>query len=87
METFTAKIKLDLTQYKALIEESKNLNMTLEDFLANLIKQYLMDLTLYKKHTQKNFMSIVALGDSGTTDISDNHDKYLGEVISDEHLR
>jgi len=32
-------------------------------------------------------MSIVALGDSGLSDVSEKHDKYLGEAMANKHLR
>lgn len=31
--------------------------------------------------------SIIGLGDSGLTDVSERHDYYIGEAIADEHLR
>lgn len=34
-----------------------------------------------------DYQGIVGLGASGTSDISEKHDRYLGEAIADEHLR
>lgn len=38
------------------------------------------------KPTEIDFMAIVGLGASGLTDVSENHDRYLGEAIAHEHL-
>ena len=34
-----------------------------------------------------DYMSIVGLGASGIKDISEQHDRYVGEAIAHEHLR
>jgi len=33
-----------------------------------------------------DFLSLVDLGTSETSDVSENHDRYLGQAIADEHL-
>ncbi|MBI3740920.1 MAG: hypothetical protein HY257_04085 [Chloroflexi bacterium] len=35
----------------------------------------------------EDFMAIVALGASGVKDVSEKHDRYVGEAIAHEHLR
>jgi len=34
-----------------------------------------------------DYMAIVGLGASGSSDVSLAHDRYAGEAIADEHLR
>ncbi len=34
-----------------------------------------------------DYMSIVGLGASGLGDVSEQHDRYVGQAIADEHLR
>ena len=86
METVKAEIKLDSSQYKMLSEELKRLHLSIIELLNNIIQQYLMEVSLAKKGTLDDFMSIVGLGESNSSDISENHDKYLGEIIANEHI-
>lgn len=86
METVKAEIKLDSSQYKMLSEELNRLHLSINELLNNIIQQYLMEVSLAKKDTSDDFMSIVGLGESDSSDISENHDKYLGEIIANEHI-
>jgi hypothetical protein len=36
---------------------------------------------------EADFLSIVGLGASGSTDVSEQHDRCVGNAIADEHLR
>jgi hypothetical protein len=36
---------------------------------------------------QEDYLSIVALGASGSSDVSVEHDRYLGKLVANEHLR
>lgn len=87
MKTITTQFQLDSSQFDALTEESKRRKISLQELLYSLVKQYLDEVFVSRKHDQADFMSIVGLGDSGKHDISENHDKYLGEQIANEHLR
>jgi len=87
MKTLAPQIRLDSSQFEMLSEESKKRQMSIDEFVSNLVKQFLDEHTISDKHQSANFMSIVGLGDSGATDVSEHHDKYLGEVIANEHLR
>jgi len=87
MKTVKAQIKLDSFQYKVLSEELKRLHLTIEDLLNNMIQQYLIEISQSSNQPTADFMSIVGLGESDSTDVSENHDKYLGETIANEHIR
>jgi hypothetical protein len=86
METVKAEIKLDSSQYKVLSEELKRLHLSIEELLNNMIQQYLIEISQISNQPTADFMSIVDLGESGLSDVSENHDKYLGEIIANEHL-
>jgi len=86
METVKAEIQLDSSQYKILSEELKRRQLSINELLNNIIQQYLMEVSLAKRGASDDFMSIVGLGVSGSSDISENHDKYLGEIIANEHI-
>lgn len=86
METVKAEIKLDSLQYKVLSEELKRLHLSIEELLNNMIQQYLLEISQINNQSTTDFMSIVDLGESGLSDVSENHDQYLGEIIANEHL-
>ena len=52
-----------------------------------MIQQYLIEISQMNNKQTTDFMSIVGLGESDSTDVSENHDKYLGEIIANEHIR
>lgn len=87
MKTVTSQIQLDSSQFDALAEESKRRQISIDELLGNLVKQYLDELSVLSRRSEADLMSIIALGDSGISDVSENHDKYLGEIIDNEHLR
>jgi hypothetical protein len=87
MKTVTTQIQLDSSQFDTLAEESKRRQISIDELLGNLVKQYLDELSILNRRSEVNLMSIVGLGDSGSSDVSENHDKYLGEIIAHEHLR
>ena len=87
METVKAEIKLDSSQYKVLSEELKRLQLSIEDLLNNMIQQYIIGISQISNRPTEDFMSIVDLGESDSTDVSAKHDKYLGEIIANEHIR
>lgn len=87
METITANLSLDTFQINALAEESRKRQISLDELISHLVKRYLDELIPAAKTEQPDFMSIVGLGSSGATDVSENHDAYLGEAIAHEHVR
>ncbi|RKY64279.1 MAG: hypothetical protein DRP99_02465 [Candidatus Latescibacterota bacterium] len=81
MQTVTVKLKAK--DYKVLMEESRKLGISVEEFLAYLAEEYIQRAT--SKESEQDFMSLVNLGRSGESDISVNHDRYLGEAVAREH--
>ena len=65
--------------------------VAVREMVAELQKQ-LERLTLQfeqERAKQENHLlsSIIGLGDSGLTDVSERHDYYIGQALADEHLR
>jgi hypothetical protein len=87
MEMITVNIQLEPLQYQTFSTEAEKRNVSIEQFLTDLVKEQLYLLFLSPQPHPVDFMSFVGLGDSGASDISVNHDKYLGEIIANEHLR
>jgi hypothetical protein len=69
-----------------LSEELKRLHLSVEELLNNMIQQYLIEISQISNKQTTDFMSIVDLGESGTSDVSENHDQYLEEIIANEHI-
>ena len=86
MKSLKTEIKLNNSQYKILSQESKKLHLSVDELLNRYIQQYIQEITLFKTSKTTDYMSIVALGESGNSDISQNHDKYLGEILANEHI-
>ena len=42
---------------------------------------------LRKEASPRDYLAIVGLGQSGKTNISEKHDDYLAQALSDENLR
>jgi len=87
MKTLTPQIQLEPAQFNALAEEAKKRQKSIDELLGDFVKEYLGELSVLHRHADADFMSIVALGDSGLTGVSESHDQYLGEAIANEHLR
>lgn len=87
MQTINAQIRLDTARYAVLAEESKRRAIPVEALVNDLVQQYLDEVFTRREAQPTAFMAIVGLGDSGHSDVSRNHDKYLGEALAHEHLR
>jgi len=87
MKILTPQIQLDRSQFNALAEEAQKRQKSIDELLGDFVKEYLDELSILHRHSETDLMSIVALGDSGLSDVSEKHDKYLGEAMVNEHLR
>lgn len=65
-----------------LKEEAKKQGISIAELLRRILDDYVQ-----QARPQGDFMKIVALGRSGHSDVSKEHDKYLAEALSAEHVR
>ncbi len=86
METITTQVQLDPIQFQALAEESQKRQLSLNELLQDLIRRYFANLSPAIKPNNPDHTSLIGLGDSGATDVSECHDRYLGEALANEHL-
>lgn len=86
MDYTRTQIYLPPSEHKELKEEAKRLNISLAELLRRLVHRYL-EQKARPSLSRDDFMSIVGLGASGHTDISEEHDKYIAEIIADENIR
>jgi len=87
MKTLTPQIQLEPAQFNALAEEAKKRQRSVDELLGDFVKEYLDELTILNRRSETDFMSIVGLGNSSASEVSENHDKYLGEAVANEQLR
>jgi hypothetical protein len=80
-------IKPDFSSFQILTAELNKIRDSIDEFLNNIQINYPEETSLPKNINATDYLAILNLGESGVTDISENHDSYLGEIVSDEHIR
>ena len=76
------QIYLDPEVHQDLKERARAEGISLSELIRRMAKDYLR-----KEAALKNFLAIVDLGQSGKADISEKHDDYLAQAVSDENIR
>ncbi len=71
------QIYLEREQHQLLKREAAAKGVSLAELLRQLAKDH-----LYKAPRHEDFARIVALGRSGVADASEDHDRYIGEGVS-----
>jgi len=71
------QVYLEPEQHRLLKREAEAKGVSLAELVRQLATDY-----LYKKPHRDDFTRIVGLGRSGARDVSENHDRYLGEAVS-----
>ncbi len=85
MSLVKTQIYLEVEQQKILKDLAKQEHISFSGLIRQTIDQYI---TLFKIATDRKprkKLSIIGIGASGLTDVSENHDKYVGEAIAKEH--
>jgi hypothetical protein len=76
------QIYLDPEVHRHLKEQAREEGISLSELIQRVAKDYLR-----KEAAPKDYLAIVGLGQSGKTDISEKHDDYLAQAVSDENIR
>jgi hypothetical protein len=84
MERVRTQVYLEPEQHQWLREEARDLNVPMTELLRQIIDEHLHGRR--QSPSPEAFSSIVNLGESDAEDVSENHDRYLAEVIASEHL-
>jgi Ribbon-helix-helix protein, copG family len=80
-------IYLEPEQLQSLQLEAKNQRISLAELMRRLVRDHLTQDKGVSAAPKEAYFKIVGLGSSGKSDISENHDHYLGKAISREHTR
>jgi hypothetical protein len=76
------QIYLDPEVHQDLKERARAEGISLSELIRRVAKDYLR-----KEAAPKDYLAIVGLGQSGKADISEKHDDYLAQAVSDENIR
>lgn len=78
MKLKRTQIYLEPEQHSLLKREAERRGISLSELIRRLIGQH------FETNHSGETTSIVGLGESGKSDIAENHDRYLGEAVSGE---
>jgi len=76
------QVYLDPEMHRRLKERAKEEGISLAELIRRMARDYLR-----KEASPRDYLAIVGLGQSGKTNISEKHDAYLAQALSDENLR
>jgi plasmid stability protein len=76
------QIYLDPEVHQDLKERARAEGISMSELIRRVAKDYLR-----KEAAPKDYLAIVGLGQSGKADISEKHDDYLAQAVSDENVR
>jgi hypothetical protein len=71
------QIYLEPEQHRLLKREAAAKGVSLAELLRQLARDH-----LHTEPQREDFARIVGLGRSGVADVSEDHDRYLGEAVS-----
>jgi len=71
------QIYLEPEQHRLLKKEAEAKGISLAELLRQMAREHLR-----AEPTHKDFLSVVALGKSGKSSISEEHDRYIAEGMS-----
>lgn len=80
-------VYLEQAQLQALRDEAHSLGISLAELVRRIVSRHQRDAMASSPAPETAYLSIVALGASGRADVSEDHDRHLGEAIRREHDR
>lgn len=79
-------VYLDQEQLRALKDEAHTSGISLAELLRRIVKRH-QDGGSPARTSDEAYMSLVGLGTSGREDVSEDHDRHLGDALWHEHAR
>jgi hypothetical protein len=80
-------VYLEPEQLQSLRLEARNQRISLAELMRRLVRNHLTKDKGVSAAPKEAYLKIVGLGSSGKTDISEEHDHYLGKAIRREPTR
>lgn len=78
-------VYLESEQQKMLKKLAKKERISVSGLIRQLVDQYISLIKINSGKVRRKRLSIIGIGDSGLTDVSENHDKYVGEAVAEQH--
>lgn len=75
------QVYLTPKQHRALKKEAARQRVSMTEILRRILDQHLLGLRSQRRLSKEMVLSFVALGESGSKDISADHDKALDEAL------
>jgi len=85
MSLAKTQIYLEPEQQKVLRKVAKQEHTSVSGLIRQLVEQYIGLVEINGDSVPQKKLSIIGIGNSEFTDVSENHDKYVGEAIAKEH--
>jgi hypothetical protein len=79
-------VYLEAEQLQALKERARAERIPVTELIRRLVRRYLGQ-PINGKAPEDAWTRLVGLGASGQFDVSDHHDRALGDALTREHLR
>ncbi len=83
MSLVKTQVYLESEQQKFLKKLAKQKHVSLSELMRQLLGEHIQHLGA--RVFRRKEPSFIGIGASGLTDVSVNHDKYIGEAIAQEH--
>ena len=74
----TITLEDDLQQ--TILTHATQINLTLEDLILQTLRQQFPNVTAPSPEAQE-LLNLIGTLDLGTTDLGENHDRYIGEAL------
>ena len=85
MSNLATTIYFSEEEGRLLRAEAEARHVPLPDLVRTIVLDHFAQAPL--AISRADYMSIVGLGQSELHDVADQHDRYLGQALADEHLR
>jgi hypothetical protein len=85
MTRVRTQVYLEREQHQWLRKEAQDRDVSMTELLRRILADYARERRL--SPPREVLAGITKLGDSGAADVAVEHDRYLAEIIADEHLR
>ncbi len=85
MSLTKTQVYLESEQQKALKKLAKKERSSVSGLVRQLVGQYISLIKINSGKVPRRRLSIIGIGDSGLTDVSENHDKYVGDAVAEQH--
>ncbi len=85
MSLAKTQVYLKSDQQRTLKKLAKREHVSVSGLIRQLVDEYISLAKICSDKTPQKRLSIIGIGDCGPADVSENHDKYVGEAIAEQH--